>query len=57
MTRGEILRHAIAFALRPARYAVADHVVSQLKERGDPWDLNAEARAGPAHSTPDMTPR
>ena len=72
MTRGDVLRDSIAFALRRARkiirglkdglsederYAVADHVVSQLKERGDPWDLNAEARAGPAHSTPDMTPR
>jgi hypothetical protein len=25
------------------RYAVADHVVAQLKERGDPWRLNEEA--------------
>jgi hypothetical protein len=26
------------------RYAVADHVVRQLKERGDPWSLEAEAK-------------
>jgi hypothetical protein len=72
MTRGEILRHAIAFALRPARkivrglkeglteavrFAVADHVVAQLKERGDPWDLNEQAKPAVPHSTPDMTPR
>ena len=25
------------------RYAVADHVVSQLKKRGDPWHLTEEA--------------
>ena len=25
------------------RYAVADHVVGQLKERGDPWGLSEEA--------------
>jgi len=24
------------------RYAVADHVVAHLKERGDPWRLNEE---------------
>jgi hypothetical protein len=48
VTRGDNLRYAIAFALRPSRkivrglkqelteeerYAVADHVVAQLKER------------------------
>ena len=48
MTRGEVLRYAIAFALRRARkiirglkdglteeerFAVADHVVAQLKDR------------------------
>jgi hypothetical protein len=27
------------------RYAVADHVVSQLKERGDPWKLSEKAKA------------
>jgi len=26
------------------RYAVADHVVRQLKERGDPWTLEAKAK-------------
>jgi hypothetical protein len=59
MTRGDVLRYSVAFALRRAqkivrglkeglteaeRYAVADHVVSQLKERGDPWGLSEEAR-------------
>ena len=54
----EVLRYAIAFALRRSRkiirglkeglteeerYAVADHAVAQLKERGDPWRLNDEA--------------
>jgi len=67
MTRGDMLRYAIAFALRRARkivrglkegltederYAVADHVVSQLQERGDPWRLSEEARpkSGPTTS-------
>jgi hypothetical protein len=64
MTRGDVLRYAIAFALRRARkiirglkdglteeerYAVADHVVAQLRERGDPWRLNEEA---PTAKTP-----
>ena len=59
MTKGEVLRYAIAFALRRSRkivrglkegltedkrYAVADHAVAQLKERGDPWRLNEERR-------------
>ena len=63
MTKGEVLKYAIAFALRRSRkiirglkeglteeerYAVADHVVAQLKERGDPWRLNEE--------TPTATP-
>jgi len=26
------------------RYAVADHAVAQLKERGDPWRLNEEVK-------------
>ena len=58
MTKGEVLRYAIAFALRRSRkiirglkeglteeerYAVADQAVAQLKERGDPWRLNEEA--------------
>ena len=60
MTRGDILRYRIAFALSRAskiirglkqglteaeRYAVADHVVGQLKERGDPWGLSDEAKS------------
>jgi hypothetical protein len=58
MTKGEMLRYAIAYALRRSRkiirglkeglseeerYAVADHAVTQLKEHGDPWRLNEEA--------------
>jgi hypothetical protein len=58
MTRGEALRYAIAYVLRRSRKvirgpkeglteeercAVADHTVTQLKERGDPWRLNEEA--------------
>jgi hypothetical protein len=59
MTRGDVLRYRIAFALSRAvkivrglrhgltedeRYAVADRVVSQLRERGDPWGLNDESK-------------
>jgi hypothetical protein len=66
MTRGEVLRYAIAFALRQSRkivrglkvglsederYAVADHVVAQLKERGDPWRLEEEVKPAKAPST------
>jgi hypothetical protein len=66
MTRGEVLRYAIAYALRRSRkvirglkqglsederYAVADHVVAQLKERGDPWRLNEDVKPAPAPST------
>jgi hypothetical protein len=66
MTRGEVLRYAIAFALRRSRkivrglkeglsederYAVADHVVDQLKERGDPWRLNEDQPTAKAPST------
>jgi hypothetical protein len=62
MTRGEVLRYAMAYALRRSRkvirglkqglseeerYAVADHVVAQLKERGDPWRLNEEVSLRP----------
>ena len=63
MTKGDVLKYAIAFALRRSRkiirglkqglteeerYAVADHAVAQLKECGDLWRLNEEARtAGP----------
>jgi hypothetical protein len=57
MMKGEVLRYAIAFALRRSRkivrglkegltegerFAVADRTVAQLKERGDPWRLNEE---------------
>jgi hypothetical protein len=66
MTKGEVLRYAIAFALRRSskiirdlkeglteeeRYAVADHAVAQLKERGDPWRLNEEAPTAKPPST------
>jgi hypothetical protein len=64
MTRGDVLRYAIAYALMRARrivrglkegltederYAVADHVVDQLKQHGDPWRLSEEAqpKSGP----------
>jgi hypothetical protein len=30
---------------------VADHVVAQLKDRGDPWRLNEEARPAEPPST------
>jgi hypothetical protein len=33
------------------RYAVADHVVDQLKERGDPWRLNEDQPTAKAPST------
>jgi hypothetical protein len=57
---------AIAFALMRARKivrglkqdltederpAVAEHVVRQLKERGDPWGLEQEAKTAWRHST------
>jgi hypothetical protein len=66
MTRGQVLRYAIAFALRQSRkmvrglkeglsederFAVADHVVDQLKERGDPWWLNEDQPTAKAPST------
>jgi hypothetical protein len=66
MTRGDVLRYAIAYSLMRARkivrglkdglteeerYAVADHVVEQLKQRGDPWHLNDEAKRGSAPTT------
>ena len=66
MTRGEVLRYAIAFALRRAkkiirglkeslteeeRFAVADQTVAQLKERDDPWRVNEEAPAAKPQST------
>jgi hypothetical protein len=66
MTKGEVLKYAIAFALRRSRkiirglkegmteeerFAVADHAVAQLKQRGDPWRLNEEANPAPPPST------
>jgi hypothetical protein len=66
VTRGDVLRYGIAFALRRARkivrgfkealtederYAVADHVVSQRKEHGDPRKLSEEAKATPGPTT------
>jgi hypothetical protein len=66
MTRGEVLRFAIAYAFRQSRkvirglkqglteeerYAVADHVVTQLKDRGDPWRLNEDAPTAKPSST------
>jgi len=64
MTRGDVLKYRLAFALIRAakivrgrrqglteneRYTVADHVVAQLKDGGDPWRLSDEAqpRIGP----------
>jgi hypothetical protein len=66
LDRGEVLKYAIAFALRRARkivrglqqgltederIAVTDHVVAQLTERGDPWRLNEEAKPGRGPTT------
>lgn len=66
MNRGDNLRYAIAYALMRARkivrgskeglteherFAVADHVVRQLKERGDPWHLEDEATVAKPPST------
>jgi len=52
-TRGEMLRFAVAFALRTLkihgrkgvmteqqRYEAGDLVVAQLKRHGDPWQLD-----------------
>jgi hypothetical protein len=66
MTKGDVHRYAIAFALRHSRkivrglkqgltederFAVADHAVAQLKERGDPWRPNDEAPTAKPPST------
>ena len=66
MTRGEVLRYAVAYALRRSRkiirglkeglteeerYSVADYTVAQLKERGDPWRLNEEQPTAKPPST------
>lgn len=69
MTRGDVLRYRLAFALIRAakvvrglrqalseadRFAVADDVVNQLKERGDPWRLSEEAE--PRNGMPTTRP-
>jgi hypothetical protein len=67
MTKGEVLRYALALALMRSRkiirglkqglseeeqYAVADHVVvAQLKDHGDPWRLDEEAPTAKPPST------
>jgi hypothetical protein len=33
------------------RFAVADHTIAQLKERGDPWRLNEQAPTAKPPST------
>ena len=70
-TRGDMLRFQVAFALMRARklvrglrqglseeerYLIADDVVYQLQQRGDPWRLSEELppMMGKAHSTPPM---
>jgi hypothetical protein len=68
-----MLRFAVAFALRQARkvvrglrqglsederYLVADDVVHQLRQHGDPWRLSEELpEATKGHSTPPMNER
>jgi hypothetical protein len=66
MTRGEVLKYAIAYALMRSRkiirglkegltegerYVVADHVVAQLKDHGDPWRLNEDQPTAKPPST------
>jgi hypothetical protein len=66
MTRGDVLKYAVAFALSRAgkvvrglkqglteteRQAVADHVVCQLNARGDPWHLGDEAKRSDGPTT------
>lgn len=66
MTKGEVLTYAPAYALTRSRktvrglkegltegerFAVADHTVAQLKERGDPWRLSEEAPTAKPPST------
>jgi hypothetical protein len=66
MTKVEVLKYAIAFELRRSRkivrglkegltederFAVADHAIAQLKERGDPWRLDEEAKPAPPPTT------
>jgi hypothetical protein len=66
MRRGEVPKYAIAYALMRSRkiirgfkegltenerYAVADHVVRQLADRGDPWQLNEDQPTAKPPST------
>jgi hypothetical protein len=69
-TRGDLLRFAIAFALRGAqklvrglrqglteqeRYRVADDVVHRLQQNGDPWRLSEDLPPpGKGHSRPRL---
>ena len=59
-TRGEMLRFAVAFALRrlkihgrkgvmteQQRYEAGDLVVSELKRHGDPWQLDENMPENP----------
>jgi hypothetical protein len=40
----KIVRGLKAGLTEEERFAVADHVVSQLKQHGDPWHLSEEAK-------------
>jgi hypothetical protein len=40
----KIVRGLKAGLTEEERFAVADHVVSQLKQHGDPWELSEEAK-------------
>jgi hypothetical protein len=42
MRARKIVRGANAGLTEQERYAIADHVVDQLAQRGDPWELNQE---------------
>ena len=37
------------------KFAVADHVVAQLKQHGDPWELSEEAKPNRGHRRSDST--
>jgi hypothetical protein len=67
MTRGELLKHSISYALIPARkvirglsltlskeerQAVAQRAVDELRRHGDQWKLDEELPKGEVHSTP-----
>jgi hypothetical protein len=72
-TKGEMLAHAIAFALSNAvkvvrglrqgltpenKYAVAQRAVEEMKKYGDPWRLNDEVKwEGPPPAQSWMPPR